>query len=265
MKRILVLLFGLAFLMLGLNPVQAEETGRIDRPVWHADDAWQIKCPVMSFSPNAGAFKTGEYTVMVKVIGAQKTLPGDDCYVIRFRAGDDLPDYMKKNSNRLIEHAYYLTDTLALAQVERWQLDPQDIISWLGREVSTDKIPLSLVYYEGKGGWIPLLLPQFPLAKGKTVRYCANEFKDKATLQKVEKGENVAVSFAGDMVVEEATGKDALAAGAKKIIFYAATTYSKSGALKRIVAEQIWLPGKPWWSIARLYSGQTVMEYTLAE
>lgn len=236
---------------------------QLNKPTWQKGDSWKIKCPVMSYHPNTGSFKTGEYTVNVKVLGTEKTVSGVESYVLEIRPGDDLPDNMKKNSDMIIERIYYATDTLELAQIERWQLDKDGNESKLGREVSTEKNPLSLVYYGKNGSWIPLLLPQFPLVRGRADGHCRNEYK--VSKQEMESGENVALSFSGDTVVEAAEGKDALTTGSTKVTFNATTTYSKSEDVSKKKSEQIWVPGKRWWSIARIYDGQQVTEFTLVE
>lgn len=69
----------------------------------------------------------------------------------------------------------------------------------------------------------------------------------------------------GEAVVESFEEKAASFSGAKKVTFYTHTTYSKSGDFTKKKLEQIWFPGKPWWSIARLYQGNIVFEFTLVE
>jgi hypothetical protein len=52
---------------------------------------------------------------------------------------------------------------------------------------------------------------------------------------------------------------------ALKVTFSEIISQSKSGDEGHILMEQVWEPGKPWWSTARLYEGKKVVEYTLAK
>ncbi len=252
---------------LALLPVcQLGYGAQVSRPVWAKGDSWTVKCADMSYHPGVGALKIGEYSVVIKVLGIQKSLNGTECYVLEVRPGSDLPEHMKQHSDLITEHVFYTTDALDLAQIERWKLDESGKESWLGREVSTEQHPLPLVYFASNGSWIPLLLPHFPLARGNSARLCRTEYKDKETKRRAAKGEDVAVSFLGDAVVEGPEGKDASIAGAERVTFRATTVRSASGAMPKKKAEQIWAPGRRWWSVARLYESSTqVIEFTLVE
>jgi len=139
MLRTLMVSCVVALLSTSQSSYAQDKQDQWSKLAWQKGDSWRVKCPVMSFHPNTGSFKAGEYTVTVKVPGIGKTVSGVECYVLEIRPGDDLPDHIKKNSDMITEHVYYAADTLELAQIERWQLDKDGNESKLGREVSTDR------------------------------------------------------------------------------------------------------------------------------
>jgi hypothetical protein len=260
-------LVAVALVSLGLLcPLYARDgTAGLAKPRWKTGDAWTAKCAEMSYEPSRGRFRIGEYSTVVTVQAPAKPLRGIECYVLEIRPGDDLPEHMRKYSDLIVQHLFCSTSALELVQTEGWRLNKDGRRTWIGRETSTDRHPLPLIYHGANSAWIPPLLPQFPLVTGRSVRYSAAEFRDKETSGRVARGEDVTLSASSDAVTEEATGKDAVAPGARKVSFYYTRTCSRSGVVKEKKAEQIWVPGRPWWSVARLYQGQTVTEFRLAE
>jgi hypothetical protein len=244
--------------------VYAGGEAELAKPRWKTGDAWTVKCSEMSYEPSRGPYKIGEYSVVVTVLAPAKSLRGTECYVLEIHPGGDLPEHMRKYSDYVAEHVFYATDTLELTQIERWRTDTKGKKTF-GRETSTDRHHLPSVYYGENGYMIPLLLPQFPLTRGKGAQYRRHDYRVTSTLREAKEGRDVALSGVGDAVVEEPAREDALAAGASKVTFYFTTTYSKSGAIRKKVAEQVWVPGKPWWSVARLYQGPNVTDFRLAE
>lgn len=261
MARVLLVLFVILMMMTSQSSYADVKSTGIVKLVWNKGDSWKIKCPVMSYHPSVGSIKAGEYTVVMSVLGIRKNLQGIECYVLEIRPGDNLTGHMLDSpDSNFIEHIFYKRDTLELIQIEKWQIGKDGKETSLGRgEVSTARTPLSIIHYE-RGNWIPILLPQFPLTHGKVTQICRREYKELTHPDK-----DIALSFSGDSVVEDPTGKDALLAGSIRITFYATKTYTKSGDHREKRVEQIWQPGKPWWSIARLYNRQEVLEFTLVE
>jgi len=250
----------LIFAVFGLSSCSAQEN-KIDKPVWRVGDSWKVKCPLMTARPGSDSRKYGEYTVSVEVLNNAK-FREDDCYILQIKAMDDLPGRIKSEpSNPLKVFAYYRVNDLKLMRIEQFSGSDEDTKPRNSINASSDH---PLFSFSGDGTWIPLQLPTFPVIQGRSVVLSHTECKDKDTLSRANKGENVEVSRS---TVEEARTVRAdegqiAAPGAMRITFADRPNYSVSGEEEHVRIEQVWVPGKPWWSSARVYrSPKDVWEY----
>ena len=81
------------------------------------------------------------------------------------------------------------------------------------------------------------------------------EYKDDDTVTRERKGENVMKSGSITVDIEAASTAERAAPGpgAVKVSFWRVETYSQSGKDEYVVLEQVWAPGKPWWSSLRIH------------
>lgn len=240
----IALTIGLAVLISSLTLCAAGAGGEIGKPAWRVGDWWRVKCPLMAQKEGEKAVKIGERTVSLQV-REKNQLRGADCYVLQIDMMDDFPP-----ESRFTMLAYYTVNDLKLMRLEKRTADKDARL--LSAENASAGQPIAAITERGT---IPLLLPTFPISPGRTAVPFRTEYTDKDTLDRASKGENVTTSMSIEQGAEVMTTDKGLGveSGALKVQFRETTSHSLSGNEERVLMEQVWIPGRPWWSSVRVY------------
>jgi len=251
-------------MLCGPFPGRADEAKRVDKPIWQIGDCWQVKCPIMYWSPPrlVGSTvpepvtpprKVGEYTVALKVIAVTKVL-GEDCYVVEIRPGEDLPQSYRHTPFVIALRAYYRTRDLMLMRSEKLQSEHgiDYVASYLNWNARLNAPPEEL----SSLGWsLPLQLPVFPVQSGKTSERYVRKYDDSSILEAQKKGENVCLSGKFMWIPEPVTPQQEpeLKTEGIKVSLIDRRTYSRSGDHDKVRLEEVWVPGKAWWSSVKIW------------
>jgi hypothetical protein len=248
MLRTLAVTTGLIILVSGLC-AHAAENGAIEKPVWRVGDSWRVTWPRMARMDGVGAKKIGEDALSIRVRETTQ-FRGVECYVLQFDPVDDTPPSSPASQGRISIRAFYTVSDLKLVRLEKRSADAEAKLL-IARNAHADH-PIVVMPPEVS---IPLLLPVFPLSPGQSAVVAQAKHEDEETRAEEKAGRNALKANGLEMDVQTPSAAESQCAGpgAVKVRFWDYVDYSLTGRRDRVLMEQVWAPGRPWWSSVRVY------------
>jgi hypothetical protein len=248
MLRTLAVMTGLTILVSGLCS-RAAAGEAVEKPVWRVGDSWKVTWPRVARMEGVGTRKIGEDAVSVRV-REKAQFRGTECYVLQFDPVDDTPPSPLSPQGRVSMRAFYMVSDLRLVRLEKWSADAEAKL--LSAQNAHGGYPLLAMPPEVP---IPLTLPTFPLSLGQSVTLFRGEHDDEEARQDEKAGRNALKANGAEVEVGAPSAAEAQGAGpgAVRARFREYVEYSLTGRSERVRMDQVWVPGKPWWSSLRLY------------
>jgi len=244
------------------------ETKRdLEKPHWRVGDSWAIKCPLVSATPySEGWVKIGEYTVIVSVL-ENRRVAEQDCYVLDIRPRQEDRSMMLSQGWDNLEcyRVLYRVDDLTLMRLESYQLTGDRIGA---PHLSITATPKDPKYAPDYHAYIPVLLPRFPVKEGGSSERFHKEYAEPKGEAEKDRDAATSMRLTSSAKVPGSDDKMHSVKGALTVVFTETYVKSKTGDHSRRVIEQTWIPGKPWWSVARefsVFNEKYVEEYCLLE
>ena len=233
----------------------AEQPSAVPKPKWQVGQSWQVKCPIFTFGFRAhsgadGPIDTGKSRTLTYTVLRKEEIGKSEVWAVRINV---TTEHQEDTHNFYV---YYRTNDMSL------MTDPRTSDFFLGK----DGAP---IYKEGIAcpdlyGSSDLLIemPLFPLVAGKQESRII--YDGKTYDHKGPKPECLLVKSVSRVEPAPEQGE-----GAVKVTLTWVETDLKSHTSTRDYEEQIWKPGKPWWSSAqvtgRISSAGRIGKRTLIE
>jgi hypothetical protein len=253
MRNAFVVMMGLVVVASGLSLWGASGAAvSISMPVWRVGDSWRVTWPRMDRMEGAGARKNGEAVLSVRV-RERTQLRGVECYVLQFDPVDDTPPSSSPASQgRISMRAFYTVSDLKLVRLEKRTADAEARL--LGAQNAHSGYPLTAIT-PADGVQVPLVLPTFPLSPGQSAILARVEHEDEVTRKAEKAGRNALKANGLEVDVEAPSAAESQrdGPGAVKVRFRAYVDYSLTGRRDSVLMEQVWVPGRPWWSSVHVH------------
>jgi hypothetical protein len=247
MLRTLAVTTGLIILVSGLC-AHAAGNGAIEKPVWRVGESWKLTAPRIAEREGGEGRRIGEDVMSVRV-RERTQFRGVECYVLQFDPAEGSPPSPQTPESRVSTRAFYTVSDLKLVRIETRSADAEARL--LGARSGSPEHPIMATTQA------LLLLPRFPLSPGQSTTLARAEHSDEETRKKEQAGRNALKANGVEVDAETPSAAESQRAGpgSVKVRFCEYVDYSLTGRRDRVLVEQVWAPGRPWWSSMRIYRG----------
>jgi hypothetical protein len=239
MIRSLFLIFAALVVLLCAGTVAVGQPAAIPKPDWSVGQSWQVKCPIISSlsgaayaGPRLDTRKVLGYYTLTFTVLRRESIGKSECWAVHISTGADFKDKAQTL------YAYYRTNDLSVMR------EPESEDFYLGKDGAPIYRERTVCPDYPEHHFYPIEMPLFPLVPGKDATRLLSDAK--AAYPHDPTPERLSVKSVSRVEAAPEEGS-----GAVKVTLTWVETDLKSRTTTKDYEEQIWKPGKPWWSSAK--------------